>query len=175
MDVDDLKTNLRDYREEWMKAGYPGEAGDINVRFPMNIAPSDEEAIEEPKESIEAFFRRMREIFEYSLGRAGTERAEAPQARYERMVKACYEELLETRVVFGSPESVIERLTQFQEMLGITGITAELNPGGYPPPRKPYTGVRGPGREGDARLRLRRDDGITQVHCCDKTATPGLA
>lgn len=64
MDVDDLKTNLRDYREEWMKAGHPGDAGDINVRFPMYIAPSEEEALEEPKESIEAFFRRMRELFE---------------------------------------------------------------------------------------------------------------
>ena len=71
MDVDDLKTNLRDYREEWMKAGHPGDAGDINVRFPMYIAPSEEEALEEPKESIEAFFRRMRELFEYSRGHAG--------------------------------------------------------------------------------------------------------
>src|ERR671936_2493090 len=133
MDVDDLKTNLRDYKEEWMKAGHPGDAGDINVRFPMYIAPSDEEAVEEPKESIEAFFRRMRELFEYSLGRAGTEQTEVRRARYERLANATYEDLLETRVVFGSPESVIDRLTQFQAMLGITGITAELNPGGFLP------------------------------------------
>jgi len=142
MDVEDLKANLRDYREDWMKAGHPGGAGDINVRFPMYIAPSDEEALEEPKESIEAFFRRMREIFEYSLGRAGTERSEVRQARYERMVKATYEELLETRVVFGSPESVIDRLTQFQEMLGITGITAELNPGGFLPKEAVHRSLR---------------------------------
>jgi alkanesulfonate monooxygenase SsuD/methylene tetrahydromethanopterin reductase-like flavin-dependent oxidoreductase (luciferase family) len=133
MDVDDLKTNLRDYKEEWMKAGHPGDAGNINVRFPMYIAPSEEEAIEEPKESIEAFFRRMRELFEYSRGRAGTEQSAVRQARYERLANATYEDLLETRVVFGSPESVIDRLNQFQEMLGITGITAELNPGGFLP------------------------------------------
>jgi alkanesulfonate monooxygenase SsuD/methylene tetrahydromethanopterin reductase-like flavin-dependent oxidoreductase (luciferase family) len=99
----------------------------------MYIAPSDEEAVEEPKESIEAFFRRMRELFEYSLGRAGTEQSAVRQARYERLASASYEDLLETRVVFGSPESVIDRLTQFREMLGITGITAELNPGGFLP------------------------------------------
>jgi alkanesulfonate monooxygenase SsuD/methylene tetrahydromethanopterin reductase-like flavin-dependent oxidoreductase (luciferase family) len=133
MEVEDLKTNLRDYREEWMKAGHPGEAGDINVRFPMYIAPTDDEAIEEPKESIEAFFRRMRELFEYSRGRAGTERSDVRQARYERFTTASYEDLLETRVVFGSPQSVIDRLNQFQDMLGITGITAELNPGGFLP------------------------------------------
>ncbi|MBI3327951.1 MAG: LLM class flavin-dependent oxidoreductase, partial [Nitrospinae bacterium] len=98
MDIEDLKTNLRDYKAEWQNAGHPGEAGDINVRFPMYIAPSDGEAIEEPKESIEAFFRRMRELFEYSRGRAGTERSDVRQARYERMANATYEELLETRV-----------------------------------------------------------------------------
>jgi len=108
----------------------------------MYIAPSDEEAIEEPKESIEAFFRRMRELFEYSLGRAGTERTEARQARYERLATATYEDLLETRVVFGSPESVIDRLTQFQEMLGITGITAELNPGGFLPKEAVHRSLR---------------------------------
>jgi len=133
MDVEDLKANLHAYREEWSRAGYDGQAGDINVRFPMYIAPSDEEALEEPKESIEAFFRRQRELFEYSLGRVGTERREVRQARYERLASATYEDLLETRVVFGSPGRVIERLTQFREMLGITGITAELNPGGFLP------------------------------------------
>src|SRR5439155_6210560 len=133
MAVDDLKTNLKDYRKEWQKGGFAGDAGDINVRFPMYIAPSDSEAIEEPKESIEAFFRRQRELFEYSLGRAGTERTEVRQARFERFSNATYEDLLETRVVFGSPESVIDRLHQFREMLGITGITAELNPGGFLP------------------------------------------
>ena len=133
MDVEDLKTNLMEYREEWKAAGHPGEGGDINVRFPMYLAPSDSDAIEEPKESIEAFFRRQRELFEYSYGREGTETTGRRQARYERLANATYEDLLETRVVFGSPERVVDKLHQFQDMLGITGITAELNPGGFLP------------------------------------------
>ena len=133
MDVEDLKTNLQEYREEWKAAGHPGEGGDINVRFPMYLAPSDSDAIEEPKESIEAFFRRQRELFEYSYGREGTENSGRRQARYERLANATYEDLLETRVVFGSPERVVDKLHQFQDMLGITGITAELNPGGFLP------------------------------------------
>ena len=133
MDVEDLKTNLMEYREEWKAAGHPGEGGDINVRFPMYVAPSDSEAIEEPKESIEAFFKRQRELFEYSYGREGTESTGRRQSRYERLANATYEDLLETRVVFGSPERVIDKLHQFQEMLGITGVTAELNPGGFLP------------------------------------------
>ena len=36
-------------------------------------------------------------------------------------------------MVFGSPEQVIDRLHEFKEMLGVSGITAELNPGGFLP------------------------------------------
>ena len=133
MDVEDLKTNLQDYREEWKKAGHPGDGGDINVRLPMYIAPSDEEAIEEPKGGMESFFSRFRETYTASFGRAGTESVEIRQARYDRIANLSYEELLETKVIFGSPERVIDRLAQFQEQLGITGITADLNPGGVLP------------------------------------------
>ena len=133
MDVEDLKTNLEDYKSEWQAAGHPGDGGDINVRVPMYIAPSDAEAIEEPKESIEAFFSRQRELFEYSLGRAGVSAPERRRERYERLASSTYEDLLQTRVVFGSPERVVDRIAEFQEALGVTGITAELNPGGFLP------------------------------------------
>ena len=133
MDVEDLKTNLQEYKQEWQAAGHPGEGGDINVRFPVYIAPTEAEAIEEPKESIEAFFQRQRELFEYSRGRQGADVSAGRQARYERLVNSTYEDLLETRVVFGSPEQVIDRLHEFKEMLGVSGITAELNPGGFLP------------------------------------------
>ena len=133
MDVEDLKNNLEDYKAEWRAAGHPGDGGDINVRVPVYLAPSDAEAIEEPRDSIEAFFRRQRELFEYSLGRAGVEVAERRQARYEKLANSSYEDLLQTRVVFGSPERVIDRLSEFKETLGATGITAELNPGGFLP------------------------------------------
>ena len=133
MDVEDLKTNLQEYKQEWQAAGHPGEGGDINVRFPVYIAPSEAEAIEEPRESIEAFFQRQRELFEYSRGRQGADVSAGRQARYERLVNSTYEDLLETRVVFGSPEQVIDRLHEFKDMLGVSGITAELNPGGFLP------------------------------------------
>ena len=133
MDVEDLKNNLEDYKSEWNAAGHDGDVGDINVRFPMYIAPSEAEAIEEPKESIEAFFNRQRELFEYSLGRAGVAAPERRRERYEKLRNSTYEDLLQTRVVFGSPEHVIDRIHEFKEMLGVSGITAELNPGGFLP------------------------------------------
>ena len=49
------------------------------------------------------------------------------------MAKLTYEEILETKVICGTPEAVIDRLNQFKETLGLTGFTAELNPGGLLP------------------------------------------
>jgi alkanesulfonate monooxygenase SsuD/methylene tetrahydromethanopterin reductase-like flavin-dependent oxidoreductase (luciferase family) len=138
MDIHDLETNLKDYRKAWREAGHPGEAGDISVRFPMYIGTTEEGAIEEPRESIEAFFARMRTRYEQGrdeegTGGAGAERAALLRARAERIAKLTYEEILETKVICGTPERVIDRLAQFRETIGLTGITAELNPGGLLP------------------------------------------
>ena len=142
MDVEELETNLKDYHSAWQQAGHAGESGDISVRFPMYIAPSDDEAIEEPKESIEAYFQRMRRRFEEGWGRPGTEYWERRQKRLERLEKLTYEEILDTKVIVGSPERVIDRLTQYKEMLGLTGFTAELNPGGLLPPEAVHRSLK---------------------------------
>jgi len=138
MDVGDLETNLHDYRSAWQAAGHPGNAGDISVRFPMYIGLIEIEAIGDPRESIEAYFARMRRLFEEgrsedTLGAGMSERAVARARRAERLATITYEEILETKVIFGTPEQVIDRLTQFKETLGLTGFTAELNPGGLLP------------------------------------------
>jgi len=142
MDVEELETCLQDYHSAWQQAGHAGEAGDISVRFPMYIAPSDDEAVEEPKESIEAYFQRMRRRFEEGWGRPGTEYWERRQKRLERLEKLTYEEILDTKVIVGSPERVIDRLTQYKEMLGLTGFTAELNPGGLLPPEAVHRSLK---------------------------------
>jgi alkanesulfonate monooxygenase SsuD/methylene tetrahydromethanopterin reductase-like flavin-dependent oxidoreductase (luciferase family) len=142
MDVEDLEVNLKDYHQAWKQAGHPGESGDIAVRFPMYIAPTDDEAVEEPKESIEAYFMRMRRIFEEGWGRAGTEYWERRQRRIEQLEKLTYEEILDTKVIFGSPQRVIDRLVQYKEMLGLTGFTAELNPGGLLPPEAVHRSLK---------------------------------
>jgi alkanesulfonate monooxygenase SsuD/methylene tetrahydromethanopterin reductase-like flavin-dependent oxidoreductase (luciferase family) len=55
------------------------------------------------------------------------------KARAEQLANLSYEEILETKVICGTPEGVIDKLTQFKETLGLTGFTAELNPGGLLP------------------------------------------
>jgi alkanesulfonate monooxygenase SsuD/methylene tetrahydromethanopterin reductase-like flavin-dependent oxidoreductase (luciferase family) len=138
MDVGDLETNLKDYRAAWQEAGHPGDAGDISVRFPMYIGLTEAEAVEDPRESIEAYFARMRRLYEEqrsedTLGAGMSERAAVRARRAERLATMTYEEILETKVIFGTPGQVIDRLAQFKETLGLTGFTAELNPGGLLP------------------------------------------
>ena len=140
MDVNELETNLKSYHEAWKRAGHPGESGDISVRFPMYVAPSQEDAVEEPRETIENYFRRMRERFqqgrfEEALAGTGTgeEMIAARRERLARLEAMSYEEILDTKVIVGSPDQVIDRLHQYREKLGITGFTAELNPGGQLP------------------------------------------
>jgi alkanesulfonate monooxygenase SsuD/methylene tetrahydromethanopterin reductase-like flavin-dependent oxidoreductase (luciferase family) len=143
MDVNELETCLRDYHRAWREAGHPGEAGDISARFPMYIAPTDDEALDEPRESIEAYFQRFARRFDEGLGGSGdAEYLERRQRRIEKLGKLTYEEILETKVIFGSPERVIDRLFQFKEMLGLTGFTAELNPEGLLPPEAVHRSLR---------------------------------
>jgi alkanesulfonate monooxygenase SsuD/methylene tetrahydromethanopterin reductase-like flavin-dependent oxidoreductase (luciferase family) len=142
MDVNDLQTNMHDYHQAWRESGHKGDSGDISVRFPMYIAPTDDEAMEDPKETIEAYFQRMRRRFEEGWGGTGADYWERRRQRLEQLEKLTYEEILETKVIFGSPGRVIDRLHQYKEMLGLSGFTAELNPGGLLPPEAVQRSLR---------------------------------
>ena len=140
MDVNDLESNLKDYHSAWKEAGHPGESGDISVRVPMYIADSEEAAFLEPRETIEAYFARMRRLFEGVD--EGARISDARHDRARRLATMTYEEILDTKVIFGTPESVIDKLAQFKEKLGLSGFTAELNPGGLLPREAVYRSLK---------------------------------
>jgi hypothetical protein len=48
----------------------------------------------------------------------------------ERIAAMPYDEILKTRVAFGTAASLRERLGEIAEDLGLSGIVAELNPSG---------------------------------------------
>ncbi|MEC9309619.1 MAG: LLM class flavin-dependent oxidoreductase [Chloroflexota bacterium] len=138
MDMNDLETNLKDYHKSWVDAGHEGTSGDISVRVPIYVSTTQEGALTEPRETIEAYFTRMRQRYEQGrdeegTGGTGPERALILKERADRLGRMSYEDILETKVICGTPETVIDRLAQFKETLGLTGFTAELNPGGLLP------------------------------------------
>ena len=44
-----------------------------------------------------------------------------------------YDDILETKVAFGTPEGLVDRFTKLREELGLDGVVAELNAGGLIP------------------------------------------
>ena len=135
MDVPDLRVNLKEYRKAWRAAGHPGD-GDVSLRIPVYAGDTETAALEEPNESIRAYFNRMSSMYRESAGSAGTEATELRRGRGDRLADLSFEKMLETKVAFGSAAGLIERITELDTELGLKSIIAELNPGGLIPPER---------------------------------------
>jgi alkanesulfonate monooxygenase SsuD/methylene tetrahydromethanopterin reductase-like flavin-dependent oxidoreductase (luciferase family) len=131
-EIPDLRKHLASYREAWGDAGHPGAAS-AYLRIPVYVAPTEQQAFDEPRESLMTFFARQSELARTSIGRAGSEPSDRRQAQAERMANLSYEDVLAKKVAFGTAARVIDRLAQLREELGLDGIIAELNPGGLIP------------------------------------------
>jgi alkanesulfonate monooxygenase SsuD/methylene tetrahydromethanopterin reductase-like flavin-dependent oxidoreductase (luciferase family) len=132
MDIPELSQHLRAYRAAWREAGHAGD-GDVCLRIPIYLAPTEQAAREEPRDTILFYFQRQAAITRAPMGRAGTGPADRLSAQAQRLAALSYDEILATKVAFGTAPALIERLTQLREDLGLTGIAAELNPGGLLP------------------------------------------
>jgi alkanesulfonate monooxygenase SsuD/methylene tetrahydromethanopterin reductase-like flavin-dependent oxidoreductase (luciferase family) len=130
LDVPELRVHLHSYRQGWRDAGHPGEA-EVYLRIPVYAGSTERGAVEEPRENTLAFFERQAEIMRAGIGRPGAGPADRRQARAERLVTTSYEEILQTRVAFGTAPGLIDCFTRLREELGLNGLIAELNPGGF--------------------------------------------
>jgi len=132
-ELTDLQSQLAPYREAWGEAGHGGGPS-VYLRIPVYVSTTERGAVEEPRESVTAFFARQTELARAAVGRAGAGPADRRSALAERMASLSYEDILQRKVVFGTPARVIARLAELREALGLDGIVAELNPGGRIPP-----------------------------------------
>jgi alkanesulfonate monooxygenase SsuD/methylene tetrahydromethanopterin reductase-like flavin-dependent oxidoreductase (luciferase family) len=130
--IPELRTHLKTYRDAWRAAGHPGN-GDVCLRLPVYAAETEEAAREEPFENITYFFQRHAELLRSGMGRADTGPADRRQTKFEQVSGLTYEQILEERVVFGTAPALIDRIRELREDLGLTGLVAELNPGGLLP------------------------------------------
>src|SRR6266850_2190163 len=60
-EIPDLRTRLASYRETWRESAQPG-APSAYIRIPVYVAPTEKAALEEPRESLMAFFARQSEL-----------------------------------------------------------------------------------------------------------------
>jgi alkanesulfonate monooxygenase SsuD/methylene tetrahydromethanopterin reductase-like flavin-dependent oxidoreductase (luciferase family) len=57
-ELSDLRAQLGPYRQAWRDAGHPGEPS-VYLRIPVYASTTAEGAVEEPRESVDAFFARQ--------------------------------------------------------------------------------------------------------------------
>lgn len=136
MDTSELRIHLQVYRKTWRETGHPGN-GSVYLRVPLYAGATQAAALEEPRNSITYYFNRQSNLVaDDATRRAQSGSEQRGLGTAGRLAGLTYEEILQTKVAFGSAEGLTERLKQLEEELGLDGIVAEMNPGGLIPPEK---------------------------------------
>ena len=130
MALADLTAVVAEYQAAWQAAGHPGK-GEVRLRLPVYVAGSMDQAQSEPQASAMPYYERVRQAF---LRSAQTFEGAARSARAAQLATLTYAEVLQTRVVFGTPKYVLERLSTLRHEVGLSGIIMEPNIGGRIPP-----------------------------------------
>jgi alkanesulfonate monooxygenase SsuD/methylene tetrahydromethanopterin reductase-like flavin-dependent oxidoreductase (luciferase family) len=127
--MSELVTVITEYQRAWKAAGHPGQ-GKVRLRLPIYVADTLHKAEADPYASIVPYYERLRRGYLRSAqGFESTERT----ARAAQLATLTYAEILQERVVFGTPEHVVARLRTLQQVLGLSGIIVEPNVGGAMP------------------------------------------
>ena len=130
-----LINRLAAYTKSRKEAGIE-DPGGISIRVPVYVAETRDKAHSEPEESA-------RHALAYAAQELSQTAASAEAAtRMHRMAHTPYSEILANRVLFGTPDEVVERLQTLQEELGINGIVMECNYGGRIPYAKVINSLR---------------------------------
>ena len=141
--VSDLEEAIPEYRAAWREAGHPGD-GDVVLRVSIYVAEDMERALSEPQASAMRYYDRIRQMY---INTAGSYGGDARAERAQRLENITYEDVLQDRMVFGTPESVATRLGELREQLGLTGVIMESNVGGIIPQDRVLNSVRLFGQE----------------------------
>ena len=114
-----LAPDLKAYRDAYTAAGHPGK-GEVYLRLSLHLADTDAQAREEAEPSMMLGYKSLTTRLE---GSPNSRR----RAELETVRTITYDQVLQDKVVVGSPEQVTDRLLQLRDELGIDGILAELN------------------------------------------------
>ena len=128
--LSELATVSAEYQAAWQAAGHPGQ-GEVRLRLPIYVAATRHQAQSDPQPSVMPYYERLRQGYLRSAQRSvSAEHA----ARATQLATLTYEEVLQERVVFGTPKQVAARLQSLRQALGLSGIIVEPNVGGGMPP-----------------------------------------
>ena len=128
--LDQLKGSMEAYRAAWKAAGHPGE-GRVGLRVPIYVHEDAEAAYRNPMESAMNSITRLGERVGSYAGRAGTTGDWGEQSRI--ILGMDYDDWLRDKVVYGTPDTVTERLSELEENLGLDQLIYEINYGNLMP------------------------------------------
>lgn len=107
----------------------------MHLRLTLHIAETDAEARSQAHDSIMAGYQKLVSQLE------GSPNARR-RAELETVRELTYGDIMQDKVVIGSPDTVAARLSELQDELGIDGILAELNFGAILPPEHMMRSLR---------------------------------
>jgi len=122
--LSELKPYIQQYRQAWQDTAHDGEPK-VGLRIPVYVAETAEDAYSEPKESALNSMSGLADRVAGSASRTGT--TGDWQAQSEHIRGMSYDDWLRDKVVFGTPDVVLERLSQLQDYLGLDQIIYEIN------------------------------------------------
>jgi alkanesulfonate monooxygenase SsuD/methylene tetrahydromethanopterin reductase-like flavin-dependent oxidoreductase (luciferase family) len=126
----ELRQNLGNYRAAWRAAGHEGN-GNVFIRVPVFTGQTDALAQEQARETLVYYFERQSALVATDAEKhTANSNSKARQATAAALASLSYSDILQSRAVVGSPESVTERLAELKKALGLDGVVMELNAGG---------------------------------------------
>ena len=99
----------------------------MGIRLPVYLAETMDQAYEEPRESTLTSMQGIGQRVAASATRQGT--TGNWQAESDHILGMTYDDWLRDKVLFGTPESVLDRLLQLTEELQLSHIVFENNLG----------------------------------------------
>jgi len=129
--ISELKRFVGGYHAGWREAGHPGR-GEVGVIVPVYVADTDRKAREDTEASAMHFYRSVGDAL-----LAGPRRAVG-----ERLRSISFDEVVRDYAVYGTPESVTERLLDLREAIGATKLCVWMNVGSRIPPAKVLASMR---------------------------------
>ena len=124
--LSELGPYIQQYRRAWHDAGHAGTP-QVGLRVPLYVAETAERAYEEPKASTMMAVQGLGNRVAGSASRLGTTGDWSAEAEHLRGMT--YDDWLRDKVVYGTPEVVLDRLQQLTEELDLTQILYEVNYG----------------------------------------------
>jgi len=129
--ISELETFVGAYHSAWREAGHPGR-GQVAAILPVYVADTERRAREETEASAMHFFRTVGEAL-----MAGPRRQAG-----ERLRRMGFDEVLREFAVYGTPESVTERLEELRRAIGFTKLAVWMNVGSRISPERVQASMR---------------------------------